>query len=109
MKSNNRIALIRETANETQCSGAALLGIPNGFGQFYRFAAAEMAPEGLRSRAISYVLAGGVIAAFAGPNLDRWSKQLLPDEFAGSYASLIANLWLRRKPHRVDPEPEVPL
>jgi MFS family permease len=72
------------------CSGAALLGIPNGFGQFYRFAAAEVAPEGSRSRAISYVLAGGVIAAFAGPNLARWSKQLLPDEFAGSYASLIA-------------------
>jgi xanthine/uracil permease len=72
------------------CSGAALLGIPNGFGQFYRFAAAEVAPEAFRSRAISYVLAGGVIAAFAGPNLARWSKQLLPDEFAGSYASLIA-------------------
>jgi len=31
-----------------------------------------------------------MIAAFAGPNLARWSKQLLPDEFAGSYASLIA-------------------
>jgi MFS family permease len=72
------------------CSGAALLGIPNGFGQFYRFAAAEVAPQEFRSRAISYVLAGGAIAAFAGPNLARWSKQLLPDEFAGSYASLIA-------------------
>jgi MFS family permease len=72
------------------CSGAALLGIPNGFGQFYRFAAAEVASEEFRSRAISYVLAGGMIAAFAGPNLARWSKQLLPDEFAGSYASLIA-------------------
>ncbi len=72
------------------CFGAALLGIPNGFGQFYRFAAAEVASEEFRSRAISYVLAGGMIAAFAGPNLARWSKQLLPDEFAGSYASLIA-------------------
>jgi MFS family permease len=71
------------------CSGAALLGIPTGFGQFYRFAAAEVASEAYRSRAISYVLAGGVIAAFAGPNLAHWSKQLLPDEFAGSYASLI--------------------
>jgi MFS family permease len=71
------------------CSGAVLLGVPNGFGQFYRFAAAEVSSETFRSRAISYVLGGGVIAAFVGPNLARWSRQLLPAEFAGSYASLI--------------------
>jgi MFS family permease len=71
------------------CSGAVLLGVPNGFGQFYRFAAAEVSSEAFRSRAISYVLGGGVIAAFVGPNLARWSRQLLPAEFAGSYASLI--------------------
>ena len=70
------------------CFGTILIGVFNGFGQYYRFAAAETAPEGYRSRAISYVLAGGLIAAFAGPNLAKWSRQLLPGEFSGSYAIL---------------------
>ena len=71
------------------CLGTILIGVFNGFGQYYRFAAAETAPEEYRSRAISYVLAGGLIAAFAGPNLARYSRQLLPEEFAGSFAILI--------------------
>jgi len=70
------------------CLGTMLIGVFNGFGQYYRFAAADTAPEEYRSRAISYVLAGGLIAAFAGPNLAKWSRQLLPGEFAGSYAIL---------------------
>ena len=70
------------------CFGTILIGVFNGFGQYYRFTAAEVSPEKYRSRAISYVLAGGVIAAFAGPNLANWSRQLLPEEFAGSYASM---------------------
>lgn len=70
------------------CFGTILIGVFNGFGQYYRFAAADAAPEEYRSRAISYVLAGGLIAAFAGPNLAKWSRQLLPGEFAGSYAIL---------------------
>ncbi|CAB1055843.1 Uncharacterized MFS-type transporter [Olavius sp. associated proteobacterium Delta 1] len=71
------------------CLGTTLIGMFNGFGQYYRFTAAEVAPEDYRSRAISYVLAGGVIAAFAGPNLANWSRHLLSTEFAGSYACLI--------------------
>ncbi|MEJ2282253.1 MAG: MFS transporter [Desulfobacterales bacterium] len=70
------------------CLGTLLIGVFNGFGQYYRFAAAETAPQEYRSRAISYVLAGGLIAAFAGPNLAKWSRQLLPAEFGGSYAIL---------------------
>ena len=70
------------------CLGTALIGVFNGFGQYFRFAAAETAPEEYRSRAISYVLAGGLVAAFAGPNLAKWSRRLLPAEFAGSYAIL---------------------
>ena len=71
------------------CWGSVLIGVPTSFGQYYRFVAAEVASEEFRSRAISYVLAGGVIAAFAGPNLANWSRQMLSMEFAGSYASLI--------------------
>jgi len=71
------------------CLGTTLIGVFNGFGQYYRFAAAEVAADDFRSRAISYVLAGGVIAAFVGPNLANWSRHLLQENFAGSYASLI--------------------
>jgi MFS family permease len=71
------------------CFGTALIGMFNGFGQYFRFTAAEVVPDDYRSRAISYVLAGGLIAAFAGPNLANWSRHSLSPEFAGSYASLI--------------------
>ncbi len=76
------------------CLGTVLIGVFNGFGQYYRFAAAETASEQYRSRAISYVLAGGLIAAFAGPNLAKWSRHVLPAEFAGSYAILIGTYLL---------------
>jgi MFS family permease len=68
--------------------GSILLGVFNGFGGFYRFAAAEAATPTYRGRAVSYVMAGGVIAAFAGPALARWSRALLETEFAASYAVL---------------------
>ena len=71
------------------CFGTTLIGVFNGFGQYYRFTAAEVVLDDYRSRAISYVLVGGVIAAFAGPNLANWSRHLLSSEFAGSYACLL--------------------
>jgi MFS family permease len=69
--------------------GSLLLGIFNGFGQFYRFAAADVATADYRSRAISLVLAGGVVAAFIGPNLARLTRDSMPVTFAGSYAAII--------------------
>ena len=41
------------------CVASALFGIANGFGHFYRFAAAELVAPSQRARAISWVLAGG--------------------------------------------------
>ena len=51
------------------CAGAVGLGAVNGFATYYRFAAAEVADEEFRSRAISLVMAGGVAAALLGPSL----------------------------------------
>ena len=76
------------------CLGTALIGVFNGFGQYYRFAAAEVCAVEYRSRAISYVLAGGVLAAFIGPNLANWSRQALSVEFAGCFTSLIVLYFL---------------
>jgi MFS family permease len=73
------------------CAGSMLVGAFNAFGQQYRFAAADAAGEDYRARAISLVVAGGVIAAFTGPNLARLTRDLYPlDLFAGCYAAMIA-------------------
>ncbi|GAB4250701.1 MAG: MFS transporter [Thermoleophilia bacterium] len=70
-------------------TGTTLIGIFNGFGVYYRFAAADAATPEYRSRAVSYVLAGGVVAAVAGPTLARWTRTAVEGaDFAGSYAVL---------------------
>ena len=70
--------------------GASILGISNGFAIFYRFAAADAVEPEWRGRAISYVLAGGLVAAFVGPELGVLTKDLLaPATFAGCYAVLV--------------------
>jgi MFS family permease len=74
--------------------GAALSGMFAGFGNYYRFAAADVATVDYRSTAISYVMAGGVIAAFIGPNLAHWTSAWLAAPFAGSYLALAAILLL---------------
>jgi len=69
--------------------GALAIGMFNGTGQFFRFAAADAAHADYRSRAISWVLAGGVLAAFLGPNLANFTRHSFELEFVGSYAALI--------------------
>lgn len=76
------------------CVGGMLMGVAMSFAQYYRFAAAEAADAAFRSRAISLVIAGGVVSALAGPELAKWARDLLgPVLFAGSYA-VIAALFL---------------
>jgi len=71
------------------CIGAMLFGAFNGFGSYYRFAAADVATEDYRPTAISYVMAGGVVAAVLGANLAQWTEGLLAQaQFAGSYLAL---------------------
>jgi MFS family permease len=69
-------------------AGTLLVGAYQGFAQFYRFAAAEVAGDAFRPRAISYVLAGGVFAAVVGPELGRLGGPLLEPEFVGSFLLL---------------------
>jgi len=70
--------------------GTLQIGIFNGFGNYYRFAAADAVAQDLKGRAISYIMAGGVVAAFVGPNLANITRGLFNGApFAGSYASLV--------------------
>jgi MFS family permease len=71
--------------------GCILIGIFNGFGFYYRFAAADAVDSNYKSRAIAYVLAGGIIAAFVGPNMANYTKDIFGSAmFAGSFAAIIA-------------------
>lgn len=77
------------------CFGLFLVGGFLGHAQYYRFAAAEVAPDSYRAKAISWVLAGGVLAAIVGPNLANFSRDwLAPVLFAGTYLSMIGLLAL---------------
>ena len=67
-----------------------LVGAYQGFAQYYRFAAADVASTAFKSRAISWVIAGGVFAALAGPNTARWTQNLGPVPFAASFVALFA-------------------
>lgn len=68
--------------------GNLLVGAYQGFAQFYRFAAGEAASPEFRSRAISWVIAGGIVAAFAGPNIARYTQDWGTAPFFWSYLSL---------------------
>ena len=73
------------------CLGTLMIGSSNGFAQQYRFAAAEAADEAFRARAISLVLAGGVISGIFGPETAKWSRDLFaPVVFAGCFAMIVA-------------------
>jgi MFS family permease len=71
------------------CLGNALWGCFQATAQYYRFAAADAAAPAFRSRAVSYVLAGGVAAAVIGPEIAARSKDLFaPVLFAGSFLAI---------------------
>ncbi len=70
------------------CGGTALLGIYNAFGQYYRFAAADASPPDFKAKAISYVLAGGLVGGIVGPEMSKFTRDLVHPTFAASYASL---------------------
>ena len=71
------------------CAATLTYGVYAAFGQYYRFAAADTAPQDFRSKAISLVLTGGVVAAFVGPYLAKSGQNLVTAEFMGSYLFLI--------------------
>jgi MFS family permease len=69
-------------------AATVVAGYYSANGQLYRFAAAELVPAPQRERAVSMVLAGGLIGAIAGPNLAARSRTMLDVPFAGAYVVL---------------------
>ena len=71
------------------CIASLLTGSFNGFCHYFRFAAADVSTDAFRSKAISYVLAGSIVAALLGPTLARNTADLMSVQFAGVYLALI--------------------
>jgi MFS family permease len=68
-------------------------GFYNANAQLYRFAAAELANSAFKEKAVSLVLAGGLIGAVLGPNLALWTKAMFATPsstpFIGAYLALV--------------------
>ncbi len=71
------------------CFGTLVLGVYGAFGLYYRFAAADSANGEFKAKAISLVLAGGLVGGLVGPELSKWTRDLAQPEFLASYASLM--------------------
>jgi MFS family permease len=70
------------------CAGTLLLGVYNAFGQYYRFAAADAAAPDFKAKAISYVLAGGLVGGIVGPEVSKHTRDLVAPTYLATYASL---------------------
>jgi MFS family permease len=66
-----------------------MAGYYNANAGLYRFAAIEVVAPAFKERAISWVLAGGILGAVAGPDLASLTRDALPVPFAGAYAALV--------------------
>ena len=70
--------------------GSYLSGIYMTTQGFYRFAATDTASEQFRPKAISYVMAGGLLSAVLGPQLNKIVQDLSVITFLGSYVTIVA-------------------
>ncbi|MEM9715975.1 MAG: MFS transporter [Pseudomonadota bacterium] len=70
--------------------GSYLTGIYMSAQGFFRFAAMDMADDDYKPRAVSYVLAGGLVSAVIGPQLGKLSFDWSVIPFVGSYIAAIA-------------------
>ena len=69
--------------------GSFLTGIYMSAQGFYRFAAADTASASFRPKAISYVMAGGLMSAIIGPQLVKWTADAYVVPFLGTYIAVI--------------------
>jgi MFS family permease len=70
------------------CTATLVAGYYNANAGLYRFAAAELAVPSWREKAVSLVMAGGLIGAVLGPNLAQYTRTLMSVPFAGAYVAL---------------------
>ena len=73
------------------CAASTVLGVYMAAQALYRFAAADVASPAFRPKAISWVMAGGLVSAVLGPEIVVRFKDLLePVPYAGGYLAMVA-------------------
>ena len=70
------------------CTGTLIAGFYAANAGLYRFASAELAQPAAREKAVSLVMAGGLIGAVAGPWLATRTRDIAEAPFAGAYLAL---------------------
>ncbi len=70
--------------------GALFSGVYMSAQGFYRFAAADSASEAFRPKAISWVMAGGLLSAVVGPQLVTVTADAMVVPYLGTYLAVIA-------------------
>ncbi len=71
------------------CAGALLMGVYMGTQGFYRFAATDTASPAFRPKAISYVMAGGLVSAIIGPQIVKLTADAFVVPFLGVFLAVI--------------------
>ena len=67
------------------CLGTLCLGMYNGVAQFYRFAAADAVRPDVKAKAISLVLAGGLVGGLIGPETSKLTVDFFATRYVGAY------------------------
>ncbi|UJP40248.1 MFS transporter [Cellulomonas palmilytica] len=85
------------------CLGTGLVGVYQAGAGYYRYAVAEANPDA-RARAVTTLLAGGLVAALVGPFLATAVRDLGPTPYVASYLlvavfAALASVWNARLPH----------
>jgi MFS family permease len=71
------------------CGSTLLAGYYAANAALYRFASAELAAPSMREKAVSFVMAGGLIGAILGPNLAARTRDWAAAPFVGAYMALV--------------------
>ncbi len=69
--------------------GSLFTGVYMSAQGFYRFAATDTASEEFRPKAISYVMAGGLLAAIIGPQMVKFTADAFVVPFVGTYLAVV--------------------
>ena len=90
-------------------AATVVAGYYNANAGLYRFAASELVAPAFKERAISWVLAGGILGGVIGPQLASSTRDVLPVPFAGAYAALVGVALLALAVISFIPFPPLPL
>lgn len=90
-------------------AATVVAGYYNANAGLYRFAATELVAPAFKERAISWVLAGGILGAVVGPQLANGTRDVLPAPFAGAYVALVGVALLALLVISFIPFPPLPL